>query len=92
MIGLGTLWNVFAKNITIDELVAKVSKRIGIKGRAIIWSQAEPCMDVDKPHQLELLRKDLAKQQKKAVAKKVKPAGKKNAKYKDTKGEDSESE
>jgi GTP:adenosylcobinamide-phosphate guanylyltransferase len=67
IIGLGTLWKVFTKSITLDELVATVCKRIGIKGRAILWSQAEPCMDVDKPHQLELMRKDLAKQQKKTA-------------------------
>jgi molybdopterin-guanine dinucleotide biosynthesis protein A len=79
-IGLGLLWQVFTRSITLDELAAKISERIGIKGRAIIWPHAEPCMDVDKPHQLELLRKDLAKQQKKASAKKAKPAtGKKAA-------------
>ena len=44
------------------------SKRIGIRGRAIVWPHAEPCMDVDKPHQLELLRADLASVQRKAVA------------------------
>jgi hypothetical protein len=70
IIGLGTLWKVFTKSITLDELVAIVCERIGIKGRAIIWPHAEPCMDVDKPHQFELLRADLAKQQKKLSAKK----------------------
>ena len=78
LIGLGTLWKVFTKSITLDELVAVVCERIGIKGRAIVWSHAEPCMDVDKPHQLELLREDLAKQQRKAAraAAKSKPAAK----------------
>jgi len=83
IIGLGTLIRVFTRNIGLDELVAVVSERIGIKGRAIMWSHAEPCMDVDKPHQLELLRKDLAKQQKKATAKaspKKKPKVKSTAK------------
>jgi hypothetical protein len=69
-IGLGTLWQVLTRSITLDDLVVKVSERIGIKGRAIIWPYAEACMDVDKPHQLELLREDIAKQQKKAAAKK----------------------
>jgi molybdopterin-guanine dinucleotide biosynthesis protein A len=84
-IGLGLLWQVFTRSITLDELAAKISERIGIKGRAIIWPHAEPCMDVDKPHQLELLRKDLAKQQKKASAKKAKPATGKKAASKTTK-------
>ena len=41
---------------------------IGINGRAIKWEHAEPCMDIDKPHQLELLRNDLAAQQRKSMA------------------------
>jgi len=76
IIGLGTLWGVFTRSITLDDLVEKVCRRIGISGRAIVWPYAEACMDVDKPHQLELMRKDLAKQQKKEAAKKSKPASK----------------
>ena len=72
IIGWGLLWQVFTKSITLDELAVKISERIGIKGRAIIWPHAEPCMDVDKPHQLELIRKDFAKQQKKKTAAKSK--------------------
>ena len=73
IIGLGTFFQVFTRSITLEDLVAKVSKRIGIKGKAIVWSHAEPCMDVDKPHQLELLRADLERQQVKPVtrAKKI---------------------
>ena len=70
IIGLGAMFQVLTRSITLDELVEKVCARIGIKGRAIIWSDAEACMDVDKPRQLELLRDDLVKQQKKATAKK----------------------
>ena len=84
-IGLGLLWKVFTRSITLDELAIRISERIGIKGRAIIWDHAEPCMDVDKPHQLELLRKDLAKQQKKATTKKSKTATRKKAATKTTK-------
>lgn len=67
IIGLGTFFRVFTRSITMDELVETVCKRIGIKGRAIQFPFAEPCMDVDKPHQLELLREDLAKQNKPVV-------------------------
>jgi len=74
IIGLGTLWQVFTRSITLEDLVEKVSRRIGIKGRAIVWEHAEPCMDVDKPHQLELLRNDLARVQKKRVAARRKTA------------------
>ncbi len=68
VIGFDILFRMFIRQITLQELVEKASARIGIKGRAIFWSQAEPCMDVDKPHQLEIMREDLARQKKNAVA------------------------
>ncbi|HXF84873.1 MAG TPA: NTP transferase domain-containing protein [Anaerolineales bacterium] len=84
LLGLDTFFQVLTRSITLDELVEKVSKRLGVRGRVIVWQHAEPCMDIDKPHQLELLRADLAKRQKKAAAKSKpsrtkkpsKPAGK----------------
>lgn len=69
LIGLGTLFRVFTRSITLNDLAKEVSQRIGIKGRVIVWSHAEACMDVDKPHQLELLRADLEKQRRKSAAK-----------------------
>jgi len=69
IIGLGTLLALFLRRLTLEDAVRRVSDRIGIKGRAIVWAHAEPCMDVDKPHQLELLREDLAKRQLKTAAK-----------------------
>jgi GTP:adenosylcobinamide-phosphate guanylyltransferase len=65
VIGLDTLFQLFTRQFTLQGLVERASQRIGIKGRAIIWNHAEPCMDVDKPHQLELLRSDLMRQQNK---------------------------
>lgn len=69
IIGLGTLFQVVTRSIAMQDLVEKVSKRIGIQGRVIVWEHAEPCMDVDKPHQLELLRADLEKQRRRSAAK-----------------------
>jgi len=66
VIGWDTLFQLFTRQFDLQSLVKRASERIGIKGRAIIWSHAEPCMDVDKPHQLELLRADLTRQQRKA--------------------------
>ncbi len=66
LVGLDTFWKVLTHSATLDELVEHVCKRLGIKGRAIVWDRAEPSMDVDKPHQLEILREDLARQQAKA--------------------------
>ncbi|HVF26037.1 MAG TPA: NTP transferase domain-containing protein [Anaerolineales bacterium] len=83
MIGLDTFFQVFMHSITLEDLAAKISKRIGIRGRAVVWPHAEPCMDVDKPHQLELLRSDLASVQRKAVAR-AKSAAKKASAAKST--------
>jgi len=63
IIGYGTLFKLLTRQLTLEEAVSRVSERIGFKGRAIVWPYAEPCMDVDKPHQLEMLREDLADQQ-----------------------------
>ena len=62
VIGIDTLIQLAFKQFTLQALVERASQRIGIKGRAIIWDKAEPCMDVDKPHQLELMREEMEKQ------------------------------
>ena len=62
IIGFGTLFALFTRRLTLEDAVQRVCGRIGIKGRAIVWPYAEPCMDVDKPSQLELLRADLVEQ------------------------------
>jgi len=69
IIGIGTLFSLLTGRLTLDDAVSRVSERIGIMGRAIVWQHAEPCMDVDKPHQLEILRADLVKQQRKISSK-----------------------
>jgi hypothetical protein len=68
VIGLDTLYQLWRRKFTLKQLEQRASERIGMKGRAIIWQHAEPCMDVDKPHQLELMRADLSGQQHKAAA------------------------
>jgi hypothetical protein len=60
-LGFGTLFLVALRQITLEELVKRVCERIGIRGKAIVWPWAEAGMDVDKPHQLEIMRADLAK-------------------------------
>jgi GTP:adenosylcobinamide-phosphate guanylyltransferase len=81
-IGLGTALLLRAGRLTLEEGVRRVCEKIGIKGRPIVWEYAEPAMDADKPHQLEILRADLLRQQRRAEAalhprpKKKKPAKK----------------
>lgn len=80
VIGWDTLFQLATRQFTLQGLVERASERIGIKGRAITWDKAEPCMDVDKPHQLELMREDIASQlQKAARAEKKKVAAAKKA-------------
>lgn len=79
VIGIDTLIQLAFKQFTLQALVERASQRIGIKGRAIIWDKAEPCMDVDKPHQLELMREDIARQQRAVKKESVKPKTKKAA-------------
>ena len=69
VMGLGTLYLLLTRQATLQDFVERVSKRVGIKGRAIVWPYAEPRMDVDKPNQLEMMRADLAKQSKPAPQK-----------------------
>jgi GTP:adenosylcobinamide-phosphate guanylyltransferase len=80
IIGFGTLFALFMRRLTLDDAVSRVCDRIGIKGRAIVWPYAEPCMDVDKPSQLELLRADLANQQQSKPSGRTKSTTKKTTK------------
>ncbi len=61
-IGIMTLLLLLMGKLSLDQAITRVTKRLHITGRAIIWDHAEPAMDVDKPHQLELLRADMDKQ------------------------------
>jgi hypothetical protein len=78
LVGIGTFWKVLTHSATLDELVEHVCGRLGINGRAIVWEHAEPCMDIDKPHQLEILRADMEKQL--ATEKRVAKAAEKKSK------------
>ena len=62
-IGFGTLFLLLTRQATLKDLVARVSRSIGIRGKAIEWPWAEAGMDVDKPHQLEMMRESLASHQ-----------------------------
>ena len=68
LIGFGTAFKFMTGKLTLEDIVARVEKKLGITGRAILCPYAEVGMDVDKPVQLEILRKDLKKQLKKAAA------------------------
>ncbi len=59
LIGFDTLILLLLRRINLDQAVKKVTRRVKLSGRAIICPYAEVGMDVDKPHQLEIMRADL---------------------------------
>jgi len=63
LVGLDVLLLLLLGQITLDETVKRVSKRMRIKGRAILCPFAEVGMDIDKPHQLALVRSDMENRQ-----------------------------
>jgi GTP:adenosylcobinamide-phosphate guanylyltransferase len=82
IIGFGMLFQLITRQLTLEDAVQRFCERVGITGRAIVWPYAEPCMDVDKPHQLEMLRDDLVSQQRTTPLKARKTKPKSNAETK----------
>lgn len=60
LIGFDTLILVLLRLITLEKATQMICKRLNIKGRGMLCPYAEVGMDVDKPHQLEIMRADLA--------------------------------
>ena len=58
-LGYDTLLQFLLRRFTPEGAAARISERLGIDGRVVIWPWAEAGMDADKPHQLEILREDL---------------------------------
>jgi hypothetical protein len=59
ILGFDTLFLVLFRLVTIESAAAKIARRLGLTGFGAITPYAEIAMDVDKPHQLEILRADL---------------------------------
>jgi len=59
LIGFDTLLLLLLRRLDLDGAIKKVTKRIHMTGRALVCPYAEIAMDVDKPHQLEIMRADL---------------------------------
>lgn len=60
IIGYGTLFKLLMRQLTIEEAVARVSRRLGLRARALECPYPEIGMDVDKPFQFELLNAELS--------------------------------
>jgi hypothetical protein len=59
LLGLGFLIQFALRRLTVAEVERRVSKTLNVRGRAIITPYAEMGMDVDKPHQLEIVSAEL---------------------------------
>jgi hypothetical protein len=66
LIGFDTAFLLLTGKLTLEKAETKVMTRLNITGKAIVCPYAEVGMDVDKPHQLEIMRADLKKRLKKA--------------------------
>lgn len=61
LIGYDVLILLLLHMITLNKAIEIVCRRLKIAGRAVISPYAEVGMDVDKPHQLEIIQADLAR-------------------------------
>ena len=62
LIGYDTLLLLLLRQLTMEKTIQKVANQLNVKGRGIVCPYAEIGMDVDKPHQLEIMRADLARE------------------------------
>jgi GTP:adenosylcobinamide-phosphate guanylyltransferase len=60
LIGYDTLILVMLHALTLEKAAKLASKRLGLRGRAVPCPFAEIAMDVDKPHQLEIMQAHLS--------------------------------
>ena len=60
IIGFDTLLSLLLRRLTLKQAEVVASKRLGVRGQVIQCPYAEVGMDVDKPHQLEILRTSLS--------------------------------
>jgi GTP:adenosylcobinamide-phosphate guanylyltransferase len=61
LLGADILFRLLFRQLTADDVIQRVAAKLDLKGRALVCPFAEVGMDVDKPHQLEMLRADLAR-------------------------------
>jgi molybdopterin-guanine dinucleotide biosynthesis protein A len=68
LLGPSIIFKLLTRQLTADDVIQRVAKKLGLKGRAIVCPYAEIGMDVDKPHQLEIMRAYLEKRTAKPVS------------------------
>jgi molybdopterin-guanine dinucleotide biosynthesis protein A len=56
LLGPVIIFKLLTRQLTANDVIQRVAKKLGLKGRAIVCPYPELGMDVDKPHQLEIMR------------------------------------
>jgi hypothetical protein len=59
LVGFDTFFLLLIGQLILESGVKRVCRRLDITGRVLICPYPEVGMDIDKPHQLEILRQDL---------------------------------
>jgi GTP:adenosylcobinamide-phosphate guanylyltransferase len=60
LFGFDTMFLLMLRQLSLEEAEKMVGQRLGVRGRALLSPYAEMAMDVDKPHQLAILRNELS--------------------------------
>jgi len=60
LIGFDVLIMLLLKRLTFEDTVQRVTHRLDISGKGLISPYPELAMDIDKPHQLEIARRELS--------------------------------
>lgn len=60
LLGYGNLLLLLTRQLSLEGAIKRVTKKMEITGKAVVSPYAELGMDVDKPHQLEIVRAELA--------------------------------
>jgi GTP:adenosylcobinamide-phosphate guanylyltransferase len=61
LIGFDTLFLLVFRSLTVEGAEKTAAKRLGLHAKALLCPYAEIGMDVDKPHQLEIMQAELGK-------------------------------
>jgi GTP:adenosylcobinamide-phosphate guanylyltransferase len=60
LIGFDILFLILVRMLTLEDVVRKVTRRLKITGEGMVCPYPAIGMDIDKPHQLEIARKELS--------------------------------
>ncbi len=59
LIGFDILILLLLRRLTLNDTVERVTRRLDITGKGLICPYPEIAMDIDKPHQFEIARREL---------------------------------